>query len=134
MVDEASFKMLRSHQGVFEQDLVLFRVRGDYELSDAQQVGDVLVQHMARWARIFILIDQAQAGAIPPESRRFLAEWNKQYTLGGVANFGGSTTARVVATLLMNAYRLIRPAGAPMIHADSEADARVWVAALRTRA
>lgn len=131
MPAEEQTKRVGAHQLVFEQDLVLVRVRGDYNLPDAQQVGDELAALMGRQGRVYILVDLTQAGTIPPESRRFLAEWNKQYTLGGVANFGGGAAIRLLSTLLMNAYRLIRPEGAPLVYVGSEAEARAWVAAQR---
>jgi hypothetical protein len=79
--------------------------------------------------RIFIIIDQSQAGTTPPESRRFLAEWNKRHNLGGVALFGGNAAVRALATLITTAIRLIRPSSAPMVFTANEAEARAWVAA-----
>lgn len=96
-------------------------------------MGAELAARMDRLGRIFLIIDQSQAGALPPESRRFLADWNLQHTLGGVAVFGGSISARVISTLLQNAYRLLRPNGVPMVFAANELEARAWVATQRIR-
>jgi hypothetical protein len=133
MPAEEPSKRVGAHQLVLEQDLVVFRQRGDYTLSDAREVGAELASLIARRGRIFVIIDQTQAGTTPPESRRFLADWNKRHTLGGVALFGGSVTARAVASLITTAIRLVRPAGAPMVFTATEAEARAWVASQRTR-
>lgn len=131
-VDDQS-KRVGLHQLVIEQDIVLVRLRGDCNLSDAKQICDELVALIGRWGRVYLLHDLTLAGSIPPESRRFLADWNKLYTLGGVANFGGSAAVRMVTLLLMNAYRLIRSGGTPLTYVGSEAEARAWIAAQRQR-
>jgi hypothetical protein len=133
MAAEEQSKMIGAHQLLLEPDVILIRQHGDYHLSDAHQVADEINAIQRRYGQMFMIIDQTQAGTTPPESRRFLAEWNKQNALRGVAIFGGSPTVRALATLITTAIRLFRSDSSPLVFTANEAEARAWIDAQRTK-
>jgi hypothetical protein len=127
MAAAAECKQIGTHEVRLEDDLVFLIQRGDYTLGDATRINEEIGAVLSRYGRVFVLVDQSQAGRTPPEARRALAEWNKKHRCSGAAIFGSSGAARAVATLVITAIRLFRPDAMPTIFANSEAEARAWI-------
>jgi len=133
MAAAADSQAIGTHTLVVEEDLVFLTQHGDYKLGDAQQVNAEVEAVLARLGRVFVLVDQRAAGTTPPDARRCLAEWNKKHKASGAAIFGGSAAARAAATLVLTAVRVFRPDSTPTIFTTTEAEARAWIAAQRTK-
>lgn len=80
------------------------------------------------------LIDSRDAGPVPAETRRFLAEWGSSHTPHvSTALFGASTLMRLVGTLLVRGIRLVNSRVAPTEFFATESEARAWLAAEKAR-
>lgn len=126
-------KSVGTHQLTIEDDILFLRQYGDYILSDARLMNTELEAVLRRCGRAFVMVDQSQAGQTPPDSRRCIAEWNKEHQTSGSVVFGGSAISRAVATLVVNASRILNPRSAPIVFTHGEAEARAWIAARREK-
>jgi hypothetical protein len=125
--------LLGQHVTARERDLVSIRLRGPLSLEEAQGFHAAVARTLARYGTAFVLVDSSQGGSLSPETRRWIAEWNKSHKVTGVAIFGSSLVVRALLTLVLNAIALMRREAVPSVFVKNEAQARAWLAALRSR-
>ena len=133
MAAAVEIKSVGTHQLTIEDDVLFLRQYGDYILSDARQMNVEMEAVIRRCGRAFVMVDQSQAGQTPPDARRCIAEWNKEHQTAGSVIFGSSAISRAVATLVVNASRILNPRGSPIVFTQSEAEARAWIASRREK-
>lgn len=114
-----------------ERDLHLIRLRGALGQDEAEAFHEGVARTIARYGSAYVLVDSSEAGSIAPQTRRWIAEWNKAHPVGGVAIFGSSLVVRTVLTLVLNAIALLRSQAVPSVFVKTEAEARTWLASLR---
>ncbi len=133
MADVVDLRLIGTHQLVLEDDVVFLTHRGDFTLADAVQMNVEVEAVLKRLGRAFILIDLTHARSMPPEVRRYLAEWNKQHKPSGAILFGASAVSRAVATLVLAAIRIFRADSLPTLFMATEAEARGWIEVQRAK-
>lgn len=114
-----------------DRDLHLIRLKGVLSQDEAEAFHNGVAQTLARYGSAYVLVDSSQAGSISPQTRRWIAEWNKAHQVGGVAIFGSSLVIRTVLTLVLNAIALLRSQAVPSTFVKTESEGRAWLASLR---
>lgn len=115
-----------------EGDLHFIRINGPLRLEDAQHFHGAVAESRRRYGSVYVLVDSSGAGAITPETRRWIAEWNKTHHVNGVAIFGSSLVVRTLLTLVLHAIALLRSQAVPSVFVKDEAAARAWLQDLRS--
>jgi hypothetical protein len=121
------------HVGVhYEDDLIVFRIRGPLDGSVARYVGALQDQLALQVGYALELQDCSQITTFTAEARRSFFEWNRkrQYP-GAVAIVGASFVLKTMAMMLFRAVKLIVTVAAEMEFFDTEAEARAWLDAQR---
>lgn len=114
-----------------EKDLNTIKLRGNLSLDEAQVFHAMVERSLETYGTAYVLVDASQAGLISAATRRWIAQWNQEHQVSGVAIYGGSLVARTLLTLLLNAIVLMGRQNFPAVFLRTEADARAWLAALR---
>lgn len=114
-----------------EKDLSSIRLRGNLSLEEAQVFHAMVERSLETYGRAYVLVDASEAGLISATTRRWIARWNQEHLVSGVAIYGGSLVARTLLTLLLNAIMLMGRQNFPAVFVRTEADARAWLTAQR---
>jgi hypothetical protein len=86
---------------------------------------------IAKHGHLFAITDLREGGRFAPEARRYLGEWNKRFSVAGVAQYGGSIFAKVAAILMLGAIRALGGSVPEMKYVNSESEGRDWIAERR---
>lgn len=104
-------------------------VRGSLSADELIAITAFRDEHAPGSPFLLVLGDLRELGAIPVESRKVAAHRLGQFPYGGIALFGASFQARVLAKLVLGAARLLgRDDRNPVRFFDTEAEARAWLA------
>lgn len=122
---------LGTHLARVEGDILFLRFVGDLSLAHTRAITVLQEQIIARHGHVFAITDLREGGAFSPEGRRFLGEWNKKFSVAGVAQYGGSLVARVAATLMLGAIRALGGHVPEMKYVNGEEEGRAWIAEKR---
>lgn len=112
-------------------DVVVLRAAGQLEPDEARELHRLCERVLAGRGRLYLLLDLTCGNELPSATRREMGRWNATHEVSGVAIFGLSPMRRAVLLLLANALSLVRRKPLPFVLAQSEAEARAWLAALR---
>jgi hypothetical protein len=125
--------MIEQHFGQhtvrFEQPaLFFFRAQGDFSPSEMKGVAAFIHEHAVGLPHLFVLCDARGLGDISAESRKAAISVSKGLPYRGIATFGASFHARMVAKLLVGAAQLLfGSSDNPVRFFDTEAEARAWL-------
>lgn len=122
---------LGTHALFIEGDTVVLVQNGDYRLDDAVKTHEHIEKVLYSVGRVFVLVNQANAGSTDAEVRRFLAEWNKHHRVSAAAIFGGGAVAQKASALAVSVIRFLRRDPVPFGFFATERDARAWLAKQR---
>ncbi|MFO0577546.1 MAG: STAS/SEC14 domain-containing protein [Polyangia bacterium] len=113
-------------------DTVICRYEGATSIDELAAVHAILEEAMAEHPKVFQIIDMRSYPLPPPEVRRWIAEWAKTHTLGGVAFFGAHPLVRVATLMIQRTAQLFtqRPTTPLRFFATVE-EARRWIDTLR---
>lgn len=106
-------------------------LRGNFTLSDAQELTAKSNLAVVAGKSLFLLVDLREVKHVESAVRKHMSEWHQNARVVGSAHFGGSMPLRIIAGLVHNAVRLISRRIIPLVFADTEAEARAWIAARR---
>jgi hypothetical protein len=122
-VDTSKLKRIRDHLIGFEPpDICIVRFGETLTADDGRAVYEEELRLAKEHGDIFVLADWKRVRTITPEAR-------KPPCLLGVAGFGVSFQARVLATLVVSLRRLAkRPVDGHLFMGADEAEARAWIA------
>ena len=129
-VDTSKLKRIRDHLIGFEPpDLCIVRFGETLTADDGRAVYEEELRLAKEHGDIFVLADWKRLRTITPEARKLSAEIVTPPCLLGVAGFGVSFQARVLATLVVSLRRLAkRPVEGHLFMGADEAEARAWIA------
>lgn len=116
-----------------EGDIQSIKLRGTLSIDDASAFHAVLEESVRRHGTAYVLADASQGVSVPPETRRWIAEWNQSHHVSGVAIYGSSLVARTLLTLVLQAIAFLRRNPVPSVFVKTEAEARAWIAEQRAR-
>lgn len=120
-----------THSISLEGDTLFVVQNGTFHLDDAQKTHDLVEKVLYSVGRVFVLVDQSQAGSTSSEARRYIADWNKKHKVSGAAIFGGGPIARTASALAVSVIQFLRKEPLPVAFFATEKEARAWVVKLR---
>jgi hypothetical protein len=116
-----------------EDDILYIRFIGDVSLADTKALTAVQEEILARHGHLFCITNLNEGGSFAPEGRKFLGAWNKKHSVAGVAQYGGSLVAQVMALLMLGAIRAFGGNVPEMKYVTNEEEGRAWVFAQRAK-
>lgn len=122
-----------THTVYIEDDTVILVQNGTYHLEDARLTHEHVERILYGLGRVFVMVDQSNAGSNMPETRRFLRDWNKRHKASGAVMFGGSGMSIAAASLALSVIRFLHADALPVAYVKNEAEARAWIAQQRGR-
>ena len=110
-------------------DIVFMTLRGKVTLEECQQLNESHIAFSKEVDHFFYIIDLADLDDLPANVRKEASETVKILPLRGTVVLNAPLRARVLAKLLLTAANLFKrgPESNPVVFADTEADARVWI-------
>lgn len=131
-MDNESSRQLGLHTVKQDGDLLFIILRGPLALAEAQVLHGLLADTLQRWGHAYVLVDSSRGDALSADTRRWIAEWNQRHRVDGVAIFGANLFMRTMLSLVLNAIGLLGKRRVPAHFVKNEAEARAWLASLRT--
>ena len=117
---------------VVEADTLYLTAVGPFLPADAATYCRIAEQVLQTYGEVFFVTDLSQAALMPPQTRRYLAEWSRQHRAKAVIYYGASLPLRAVARLLLTAARLFSGGErAVEMFLDSEQEARAVIAQIK---
>jgi len=116
-----------------DPDIVSVEMVGDLSPAEAADLNKGILQFSTGKPFVFFLANMARFGSVAAEARKVTAKATEHIPYRGMAFFGASFQARVIATLILNAVNLITRRDNPGEFFPSEPDARVWLNQRRQR-
>ena len=115
--------------GLEMPDIVHMRLCGKVTLEECQQLNEAHISYGKEVDHFFYIIDLADLDDLPANVRKEASETVKILPLRGTVVLNAPLRARVLAKLLLTAANLFKrgPESNPVVFADTEADARVWI-------
>ncbi|HEV2851166.1 MAG TPA: hypothetical protein VHC97_00025 [Thermoanaerobaculia bacterium] len=110
-------------------DIVFMTLQGKVTLEECQQLNEAHIAYSKEVDHFFYIIDLAALDDLPANVRKEASETVKILPLRGTVVLNAPLRARVLAKLLLTAANLFKrgPESNPVVFADTEADARVWI-------
>jgi hypothetical protein len=110
-------------------DIVFMTLRGKVTLEECQMLNEAHLSYAKDVSYFFYIIDLADLDDLPANVRKEASETVKVLPLRGTAVLNAPLRARVLAKLLLTAANLFRRGAEskPVVFADTEEDARVWI-------
>jgi hypothetical protein len=128
--DQQSPTQLGLHTISRERDLSIIRMQGPLSLDEAKAFHAMVEGSLQKYGTAYVMVDSTSGGALTPQTRRWIAEWNQRHHISGVAIYGSGLMMRTLLTLLLNAISLLRSHRIPSVFVKTEEEARVWLATL----
>lgn len=120
--------LIGAHSIYREGDVVICCYDGATSLEELKAVHALIEEAMAEHQQVFQIIDMRSYPVPPPEVRKWIAQWAKTHTLGGIAFFGAHPLVRAATLMIQRAAQLFsqRPTTPLGFFATLE-EARRWI-------
>ena len=84
---------------------------------------------LLRRGRVFFIAELTKStGEISPETRRWVAEWHRQYQVAGAALIGSNNVLnRAITTLMIRAIGILRRRPMPFVFVTNETEAVAFI-------
>lgn len=116
------------HRIVVEQDLLIAYANGPWRMEETKRLLTLSEETYARLGSVYIITVIGPGYDLPPESRKYVAEWGRNNFVNGNVIAGAPFAMRTLVTLLSRASQLIGAKNATVTFVDDEAAARAWIA------
>ena len=110
-----------------EGDTLCIKVIGLYSPDEARQVMTIADTHFEQYGTSYLLSDMTESSPPPLETRRLIASWPLRGRYGA-SGYGMSRPIRVLMQPMVASRRLLGRQQVDVYVAESEADARRWIA------
>lgn len=122
----STFQPLGSHQYQLHEDTLVIRTAGELTLEQAQWLMATLTKLVNTYGYSLLIGDASAGITIPPNVRRWLADWHKDNpsTAGTAIIIGASLMVRTLVTMINHAVRLLGRAAGDLVFVRDEAEAR----------
>jgi hypothetical protein len=110
-------------------DIVFMTLRNKVTLEECQMLNEAHLAYAKDVDHFFYIIDLADLDDLPATVRKEASETVKLLPLRGTVVLNAPLRARVLAKLLLTAANLFKRGAEsnPVVFADTEMDARVWI-------
>lgn len=116
------------HRIVVEQDLVFAYAHGPWRITEMRKLLSLCEEVYARLGSVYIVTVIGRGYDLPPDARKYVAEWSKKNTVSGNVIAGASLAMRTLVTLLSRAAQLVGAKNPTVVFVNDEAAARAWIA------
>ncbi len=116
-----------------EEDLVCLAVRGVFDHDDMTELLSAAEEVIARHEQVYLLGNLREMSELTPGARRYSAEWLQTHRCAGAVYYGTSFITRAIVVLVSRGINLLNPNTLPVAIADTEEEARKWIARQRLR-
>ena len=121
--------MSGSHAIRCEGNTIYFRVRGDVDVSDIQNLFDLGDRLAAQYGLFWVLLYAQEMTTISTEARRLAVKNPSIGSLGGGAVVGANLATRTILTLINRAMNLLGGSHVRSAFVQTEEEAKAWIAA-----
>lgn len=117
-----------AHSIVSDNDILVAHVTGPMMLDQMKEFLAVCAQTLAQHGSVYLISIMGPGYTLPPDSRRYIAEWGRQYKITGNLVVGAPFAMRVLLGMLSRASKMVGAKNPEIEFAASEAEARRWIA------
>lgn len=119
--------------GFEEPDVIILRLHGEVSKEEGLAMNQLHREFAEGLHHVLFLIDLEHLEKIDPEVRRVATETLSVVPLRGMALYKAPLKAKVIAKLIITALNMFKKDASlnPVIFADTEEEARAWLAARR---
>lgn len=121
---------LGQHEVRFEEpDLLWVSIRGDLSAEETRRLAEYTLEVAAHREHLLVVADLSALREISSDARREMAARTSEVPYRGMAFFGGSFQARLIAKLVVGAMNVFssRSRDNPICFLEGEAEARAWI-------
>jgi len=119
--------ILDPHRIVVEQDIVLAYTNGPWRLEEMKRLLALCEETYQRHGSVYIVTVIGRGYDLPPDSRKYVAEWSRSHVVTGNVIAGASFAMRTLVTLLARASQLVGAKNPAVTFVNDEAAARAWI-------
>jgi hypothetical protein len=116
------------HRLVVEQDVLTAYANGPFRLEETKRLLALSEETLSRFGSVYIVTIIGPGYALPPESRKYVAEWSRNHFATGNLIAGAPLAMRTLVTLLSRASQLLGAKNAAVTFVNDEAAALAWIA------
>lgn len=116
------------HRIVAEQDVLFAYTNGPWRIEEMRRFLTLSEETYARFGSLYIVTIIDRGYDLPPDSRKYIADWSRTHFITGNVIAGASLAMRTLVTLLSRASQLIGAKNPMVTFVSDEAAARAWVA------
>ena len=127
------WQSIGTHRARIEEDTIFLQFIGDVTLEHTRALSLLQEQILAKHGRLFSVTNLHEVGNFSADGRRFLGEWNKKFSVAGVAQYGGTLMGRVMSVLMIGAIRALGGHVPEMKNVSNEDEGRAWINELRRK-
>ncbi len=110
-------------------DTIHWEVQKSLSLEDIKICYRLMLKMAIHHKPVFLISVVMGSTILPPEIRRYLADWYKEHpgVVGGIAAVGGTFLERTISQLVANAIQITTKAMPPLGFLKTEAEAIEWI-------
>lgn len=117
-----------AHSIVIEDDVLFAHVNNPWQLDEMRQFLALCEKTYARLGSVYLVTLVGPGYNLPPESRRYIAEWGRNHVVSGNVIVGAPFAMRALITVLSRAAKLFGGRSSDVEFTATELEARRWVA------
>lgn len=117
-----------THRIAVEEDVLTAYVSGPWLLPEMVEFLALCEQTRAQRGSIYIITVVGPGYNLPPDSRKYIAEWSRRNALTGNVVAGAPFAMRALIGILSRAAKLVGAQSSEVTFTATEAEARAWVA------
>ncbi len=117
-----------AHRIVIEDDVLLAYVSGPWLLAQLTEFLGLCEQTFARLGSVYLVTVVGPGYSLPPDSRKYIAEWGRGHALSGNVIVGAPFAMRALISIISRATQLLGSRSGEVVFTTTEAEARAWIA------
>lgn len=120
---------LGKHRYSLSHELIVVEMNGTLLLDEARQLMLTMSGITEQRGQVLALFDVSKGTSVPAESRRLLAQWNRDgREPAPTAIVGSSLALQAAATMIVYTIRIFTGKQAPLAFFKNQDEARAWLA------
>ena len=117
-----------AHRVAIEEDVLVAYVDGPWLLPEMVEFLALCEKTRTRCGSVYIITVVGPGYSLPPDSRKYIAEWSRRNLLTGNVVAGAPFAMRALIGILSRASKLVGSHSSEVTFTATEAEARAWVA------
>ncbi len=117
-----------AHRIAIEDDVLLAYVNGPWLLAEIKEFLGLCEETFTRLGSAYLVTVVGPGYGLPPESRKYIAEWGRGHAVSGNVIVGAPFAMRALITILARASQMVGARSTDVVFTATEAEARTWIA------